>query len=153
MYRLRRCLNRNDAARRAAAGYLSLLVQRKVTQRSGSDAHPCAGQTFVHPCTSKHAPEPPTFPLRVPLRGKAQGAHPCAPVRAATGSAHPCASRPGRARAELAERKQRARLRHRLATSPGRGCDARRRLRVPTSKATPVTERQDIAMYSLCRVG
>ena len=29
------------------------------------------------------------FPLRLRLRGKAQGAHPCAPVRAATGSAHP----------------------------------------------------------------
>ena len=38
--RLRRCFHSNDAASRAAAGYLSLLVQRKVTQR-------------------KHAPEPP----------------------------------------------------------------------------------------------
>ena len=33
--------------------------------------------------------------------------------------------------------KSRARLRHRLATPPGRGCDARRRLRVPTSEGTP----------------
>ncbi len=38
--------------------------------------------------------------------------------------------------------KSRARLRHRLATSPGRGSDARRRLRVPTSTATPVTEKR-----------
>ena len=75
------------AASAPQAGYFSLLVQRKVTKR-------------------KHTPEPPTFPLRVPLRGKAQGAHPCAPVRAATGSAHPCASRLVRARAELAERKK-----------------------------------------------
>jgi hypothetical protein len=29
------------------------------------------------------------FPLRLRLRGKVQGAHPCAPVRAATGSARP----------------------------------------------------------------
>jgi len=35
-------LDSYDAARRAAAGYLSLLVQRKVTER-------------------KHAPEPPCF--------------------------------------------------------------------------------------------
>jgi hypothetical protein len=36
--------------------------------------------------------------------------------------------------------KRRARLRHRLATSPGRGCDARRRLRVPTSTATRLSK-------------
>ena len=98
MNRLRRCLNSFDAARRAAAGYLSLLVQSKGN-----------------------------------------------PKKARPGAADPsCASRPGRARAELAGRKNRARLRHRLATSPGRGCDARRRLRVPTSTATPFTEKRNI---------
>jgi hypothetical protein len=51
LYRLRRCLNRNDAARRAAAGYLSLLVQRKVTQR-------------------KHAPEPPKAPALLAPAGR-----------------------------------------------------------------------------------
>ena len=86
--RLRRCLNRNAAAGRAAAGYLSLLVQRKVTQR-------------------KHAPEPPTPPALLAPAGR----EPNSPSA-----------------------KSRARLRHRLATPPGRGCDARRRLRVPTSK-------------------
>ena len=49
--RLRRCLNNNDAASRAAAGYLSLLVQRKVTQR-------------------KHAPEPPTPPALLASAGR-----------------------------------------------------------------------------------
>src|SRR4030065_288248 len=38
----------------------------------------------------------------------------------------------------------RARPRHRPATPPGRGCDARRRLRVPTSKPTPVIEKRGI---------
>ena len=47
------------AASAPQAGYFSLLVQRKVTKRSGPDAHPCAGQTFVRPCTAKAAPEPP----------------------------------------------------------------------------------------------
>jgi len=51
VYRLRRCLNSNDAARRAAAGYLSLLVQRKVTQR-------------------KHTPEPPTPPALLAPAGR-----------------------------------------------------------------------------------
>jgi len=57
--RLRRCLNRNDAAGRAAAGYLSLLVQRKVTQR-------------------KHAPKPPKAPALLAEAGARQTAHPCA---------------------------------------------------------------------------
>ena len=57
------------------------------------------------------------------------------PKKARPGAAEtPCASRPGRARAELAGRKQRAQLRHRLAKPPGRGCDARRWLRVSMSK-------------------
>jgi len=96
--RLRRRCNSFDAASRAAAGYLSLLVQRKVTQR-------------------KHAPEPPKPPALLAPAGR----EPNSPSA-----------------------KKRARLRHRLATSPGRGCDARRRLRVPTSKATPFTENRDI---------
>jgi hypothetical protein len=50
------------AARRAAAGYLSLLVQRKVTQR-------------------KHAPEPPTPPALLAEGGACQTAHPCAAGR------------------------------------------------------------------------
>jgi len=49
--RLRRCLNSNAAASRAAAGYLSLLVQRKVTQR-------------------KHAPEPPKTPALLASAGR-----------------------------------------------------------------------------------
>src|SRR3989344_9398341 len=36
------------------------------------------------------------FPLHLRLRGKVRGAHPCAPVRAATGSAHPPPPPPGR---------------------------------------------------------
>jgi len=44
-------LNHNDAASRAAAGYLSLLVQRKVTQR-------------------KHAPEPPKPPALLASAGR-----------------------------------------------------------------------------------
>ncbi len=63
----------------------------------------------------------------------------------------PCASRPGRARAELAGRKNRARLRHRLAKPPGRGSDARRRLRVPTSKATTVIEKRGIVCLGWIR--
>jgi len=60
--RLRRCLKSNDAAGRAAAGYLSLLVQRKVTQR-------------------KHAPEPPKPPALLAEGGACQTAHPCAAGR------------------------------------------------------------------------
>ncbi len=49
--RLRRCFEGYDAAGRAAAGYLSLLVQRKVTER-------------------KHAPEPPTPPALLAPAGR-----------------------------------------------------------------------------------
>ena len=63
----------------------------------------------------------------------------------------PWASRLNRARAELAERKNSVRLRHRLAAPPGRGCDARRRLRVPTSKPTPFTEKRDIVCVGRVR--
>jgi len=38
--RLRRCLNRNDAARRAAAGYFLLLAQEKVTKEKGNPEPP-----------------------------------------------------------------------------------------------------------------
>jgi hypothetical protein len=51
-----------DAAGRAAAGFLSLLVQRKVTQR-------------------KHAPEPPKPPALLAEAGACQTAHPCAAGR------------------------------------------------------------------------
>jgi hypothetical protein len=53
--------NGNDAAGRAEAGYLSLLVQRKVTQR-------------------KHAPEPPKPPALLAEGGARPTAHPCAAV-------------------------------------------------------------------------
>jgi hypothetical protein len=38
--RLRRCLNRNDAAGRAAAGYFLLLAQEKVTKEKGNPEPP-----------------------------------------------------------------------------------------------------------------
>jgi hypothetical protein len=103
--RLRRYLNRNDAAIRAAAGYSSLFAQRRVARR-------------------KHAPEPPKPPALLAPAGR----EPNSPSA-----------------------KRRARLRHRLATPPGRGCDARRRLRVPTSTATSVTENRDIVCVGWVR--
>mgnify|MGYP003423340196 CR=1 FL=1 len=103
--RLRRCLNRNDAAGRAAAGYFFLSGQEKVTKK-------------------KAAPEPPTPPALLAPAGR----EPNSPSA-----------------------KSRARLRHRLATPPGRGCDARRRLRVPTSNATAVTEKRDIVCVGRVR--
>jgi len=57
--RPRRFLKGNDAAGRAAAGYSSLLVQRRVTRR-------------------KHAPEPPTTPALLTEGGARPTAHPCA---------------------------------------------------------------------------
>jgi hypothetical protein len=109
VYRLRRCLNCNDAAGRAAAGYLSLLVQRKVTQR-------------------KHAPKPPKTPALLAEGGARQTAHPCAAGEFALPA--------------------RTALR---AAIPAFGCDARRRLRVPTSKATTVTENWDIVCVGWVR--
>jgi hypothetical protein len=38
--RLRRCLNSNDAASRAAAGYFLLLAQEKVTKEKGNPEPP-----------------------------------------------------------------------------------------------------------------
>ena len=67
------------------------------------------------------------FPLHLRLRGKVRGAHPCAPVRAATGSAHPCASRRNRRSPQLAGRKIRASGSNTRLASPDSGCDARAR--------------------------
>ncbi len=76
--RLCRRLEDYGAARRAAAGYLSLLVQRKVTQR-------------------KHTPEPPKTPA---LLAEA-GAHPTGPPAPTCGFAHPCANRAARGYSRL----------------------------------------------------
>ncbi|MCK7509926.1 MAG: hypothetical protein MZV70_41775 [Desulfobacterales bacterium] len=93
----------------------------------------CAGQTFVRPVHQKHAPKPPscaapgcaTMPRR-PLDGRER---PLLAEGGARETAHPCAR--GRVRAS------RARTRATARAIPAFGCDARRRLRVPTSKATP----------------
>jgi hypothetical protein len=59
-----------------AGGFLSLACPRERNQRSGPNAHPSAGQTFVHPCTSRGPPG------RSPRRIRAVPCAPRAPQRA-----------------------------------------------------------------------
>ena len=91
-------------------GDFSLYGQRKVTKRN--------------PPRSRRP-----FPLRFRLRGKVQGALPCAPVRAATGSAHPALLAKIGARPNSPGAKQRATGSNTRLAVPDFGCDARRRLR------------------------
>jgi len=76
MYRLRRCLNRNDAAGRAAAGYFFLFGQEKVTKK-------------------KAAPEPPTPPALLAPAGREPNSPSAKSAPGSdTGSRHPPAEAP-----------------------------------------------------------
>jgi hypothetical protein len=70
-------------------GRVTFLSRQESNQRSGPDAHPCAGQTFVRPCTSNvHPVAAPALRLSRVSRA-VQG-------RTNAARAHGCAKRPTR---------------------------------------------------------
>ena len=146
--RLRRCLNSNDAAGRAAAGYLIFARAKKGNPKVWPKRASMRGPDIRTSLDIKSTPRSRRKPLRLLAEGGAARRRIPAPRSGSRSRREPRYARRFPPSAVLG-RKPECRGAHGCA----RAADARRRLRVPTSKPTPFTEKRDIVCVGWVRRG